>query len=241
MSDWNEEKAVLAARAMTLAEQAQRAVVDSEESASKAADFAKVLRFQIDKIEAQRKVYVGPLNEVIGRINADARALREPLELALRAVKTQLTGWLRVKQAQVEAEATERRRQMETRALEQAQLLQDAGFRRQADTVVEQAAKASSIRAATAHVDAQRGELGAAGLTLRWTFDVTDLAALPLEYLMADTGKIRRYMQAQQARTELDLAGLKGKELAAEKLRLLTDRLKLPGVRFYREESASIR
>lgn len=228
--------------AVNLTDQEARAVIDSDESLSKGADLAKIIRAQIKKADDQRKEYVGPLNEVVKRINADFKRMVAPLQKASDSLKGKMNAYVREKERR---EAEERRRlarEAEERALREAEKLEKAGRQQEAEEalVVGSAAQDVAAQRRSAPV---RGDYGAvASARKTWDFEVDDLNQVPLAYMSLDERKVRDTIResAGYYRLEGQKMDLKGRALDVHVERRM-ETFSIPGLKIVQTVSAVVR
>ena len=164
----------------TLTAQVHHAEITCEEDAAKCADFVKLCTNLEKKIEEQRKEFVGPIRAVLDELNADAKALAAPLAKAKERLQGMLTVWLRKKQAEAEEAARIEREKKEAQALEHASMLSDAGFKEDADTVLEKAATGSQVAKGVKKASGVRSDWGATtSLRKRLVWDVVEIEQVP--------------------------------------------------------------
>jgi type IV secretory pathway VirB10-like protein len=172
---------------MDLSEQVERAVIDSDEAASKAATLLSMIKQAFKKAEEERKEMTDPLNAVIKNINARSKStVTGPLEKAEAALKAKMGAYMQKRRAEAEAEA-ERQRKLADKAAEKGKV---------------KAAANAEVRAELATIEAQTaGRVsgiygGSASLRKRWTFEITDGTVVPREYTMIDAQAVRAAIAA---------------------------------------------
>lgn len=149
-----------------LCAQVARAVIRDATDCEKASDLTKWVKTAIIKIDADRRVLTDPLNRALKEINARYKQLTEPLYVAEERLKRKLKAFM-LAQSQVQ------QRLADERALENAQALQAIGDALGADSALTIATDAPIKNAPT------RGDFGSVtSLRDRWTYAVTDIAAL---------------------------------------------------------------
>lgn len=149
-----------------LCAQAERAIINTTQDAEKCGDLCKWVKTARTKIEADRRSITDPINQTIREINARYNRLTDPLKEAEIALRGKIKAFL-VKQAQAQQLSADER------ALEQCQALHAAGDALGAESALT-IATAAPVRAQTT-----RGDFGSVtSLRDRWTFAVTDIAAL---------------------------------------------------------------
>jgi hypothetical protein len=90
-------------------------VITCQAEARQGSGFLERTRIAIAEMEAERTAKVKPLNDEVGRINAAYRAVRDPLETALKALRARLTGFAAAEEAKRIAEANRLREEAEAR------------------------------------------------------------------------------------------------------------------------------
>lgn len=158
------------------------------------------------KIEERRKALVKPYNEIVDRINAYAKEIRAPLEAAETHIKSELLSWERVLEKQRQEEAAKA-------AAEQKRLADEASAKAAADreaaeavamfsqpavaelqkavVEAESAREAQELQKAYASKVADISANKVSGVRKTWTFRVTDLEKVPVEYLSVNEKAIR--------------------------------------------------
>lgn len=171
-------------------------------------------------LERGRRQMVDPLNQRVSEVNAEFKALLDPVKRAEDRVKEALLGWRRAEADRIAAEQrrvaeANARREAEARAAaEQARVAAEAKARAEAaarGADAEEAAHTASLMAkldaafapppvrevAPAALPATRvATLGAATLRKFWTYEVTDEALVPRAYLQVDPGALRAAVNA---------------------------------------------
>ncbi|MDE2022374.1 MAG: hypothetical protein KGI71_05700, partial [Patescibacteria group bacterium] len=166
-------------QARTVVGQAQLLKVDDAQGAGTASDMLVQLKRWEKEVEEKRAFVVKPLKEHVKRLDALFKPTLDQLEEAERLVKGKLLGFQEKERAKAEAERA--------KLLEQAEEAQAEGDQDAAVELATQAMEATSIQKT---VQAP-SEMGSVQTKMRWTFEVTDLGAVPPEYMSLDEGKVR--------------------------------------------------
>jgi hypothetical protein len=168
----------IARHGVDLAEQAERAVIDSDEANEKAASLLSMIKGAFNKAEEERRALTDPLNAVIKNLNKRYKdTLTGPLATAEAVIKSKITEYLQRKRAEAEAAAAALR--------EKAERARSEGRKEALINQAEAALVAGSERTV-------RGIYGGtASLRKRWVFDVAELDVVPREFLMVDGDKVR--------------------------------------------------
>ena len=195
-----------------LAAQAERAVIDSDDSASRMTDLLGIVKARLKSSEDARKALVKPLNDHVKWINDQFKGATEDLRTADALGRRKLNAYLQEKEARERAERERQRREAEERALEEASRLEASGKAKEAEALVDSAALIPEAPKS----GPTRGAYGAsAAQQRRWTFEVTDINKVPTEFLVVDAGLVRAEIRN----------GLR----------------EIPGLRIFQESSVSIR
>lgn len=166
--------------------------VETEESAEECAGLLRRLAVMRRDVEEDRKRLTRPLMDVKAQLDGRYKALTGRIEEAERHVKDLLRPWLLKKQEEEERRAAEARRKAEEIAAEARRKAEQEAAETGAEVVLPVEAVVPEIRAQSAST---RSADGGAGLAKRWTFEVTDPAAVPRQYLAVDEPAIRRAVQ----------------------------------------------
>jgi hypothetical protein len=163
-----------------LLEQANRAEVVDDDSASRMTDLLGICKAQLKKAEDARKALVKPLNDHVKWINAEFKKSTEPLQVADRAGRKKLNAYLTEKQRAERAERERQRREAEERALAEAQAAADAGDAEGADAALETGADIPEAKRSAP----VRGSYGASASTRgSWFVTVVDPGKVPERFL----------------------------------------------------------
>ncbi len=227
----------------TLVAQESRAVIEDDESLSKGADLAKIIRSQIKKADEDRKEnYTGPLNAVIKRINGEFKQMVAPLVKADASLKGKMDLYVREKDRREREERTRLAREAEERALKEAEVFEKAGMHDEAAAAIEVGAKAPDL-AAQRRSAPVRGDYGATASARReYTFELEDISEVPTAYLILNETKVRSAIREKVAalRTQAKEADLKGKEVDVFVEKEM-EKFKIAGLRVYQKVSSAVR
>lgn len=151
------------------------AVITSTEDEARAVEFLARVKRQFKTVDEKRKAYVKPLKDVIDTINADFKAILEPLEQVEVIVKRGMTTY----RSQEEFKAREALRiEAERKAKEAVNEIRKDGL---TDDNLERAQEAGKALA-TANEEAPRTvntQTGGASFRKDWKFEITDASKLP--------------------------------------------------------------
>lgn len=208
----------LSIRSSDLVAAAARAVIDSEENASKGVDLLKMIKDQAKNVDKERRLIVDPLNQVVKHVNGRFKPITTALKDAERQINTKLTTFQR-EQARIAEEARKAEQaRLEEEALREAEAKAEKGDIIGADSAVDEASRKTVI----SNPEPQRiqgSETGVkSSIVKRWTYKITDIAAL---------AKARPDMVEPKAGAIMGAFRNGEKEIA--------------GVEFYQEESVSVR
>lgn len=244
LAPWADAKANLSTTVVALTKQTHDAAIASESDAEKVTDMIKLCNGLLTKIEAQRKEYTAPINAIVKSINDDAKALTGPLEAAKTRLNGLLTPYLQAKKRAAEEAARIERERNDTAKLEKAAMLEQAGFKDDADEVLNKTTRGSGIAARTVRASQTRGDFGGtASVKTTWKWEVVDLAKVPIAYLSVDSPSVTAFMRATNEAIENEAMerNLRGKEKEAFIDAQREKRYTVAGLRFWKEESASVR
>jgi len=122
------------------------------------------------KAEAQRQLFVGPLNQSIRAINSFFKKLTEPLEEADAILRKKILEYRMKEEERIRKEAEEIRKKMEEKGQFVPVVVSGPGT-------------------------TMSGKNGTAIVRKVWDFEVIDENQVPREYLSVDPGKIRKAVQ----------------------------------------------
>lgn len=144
---------------------------------------ARVFKQGAEKV---RSFFVKPLNDHVRDINADFKALVQPIT----ETEERLVAGVQYYRAQL----------AQTAAIEQARLNAEA-----AQELNEGKSLIPEAIAATAKAPEKKivTETGSMHFTEHWTFEVEDITKLPKEYLLPDTAKIGKVVKALKGDTNI--------------------------------------
>lgn len=228
----NESGAVVATQereAQAILDVAKAYVIDSPEMASAAAEELGQIKAKQKKLDDLRMSMTRPLDEAKKRI---MDLFRKPQEL-LASAETTIKGAIGVYQAEERRKAEELRKAAEEVARKERELLAEEA--RQAAEAAkaaaaagdEEAAAQASMQAAVLAAEAEVVEHFApavveqpaklAGISSRtdWDFEITDVNAIPREFLVVDEKKIRQYVKAMKSDAKMPGVRVFAKETIA--------------------------
>lgn len=243
-TSWLDAKQSLSTNIVALTKQTHAAAIEVESDAEKVADMVKLCNALLAKIEAQRKEFTAPINAVVKGINDDAKTLAGPLEAAKVQLGKLLTAWLQRKKAIAEEAARIEREKQEALKLEQAELLEQAGFKEEANEVLDKTVKGTEVAARSVKPTQTRGDYGStASLRVTWKWEVADLGKVPLPFLVVASPAVTAFMRETSTAIEDEAMerGLRGKERDAWVEAEREKRYAIAGIRFWKEETAGVR
>jgi len=195
-----------------LLEQAQRAEVIDQGTASRMTDLLGVVKARLKASEDARTALVKPLNDHVKWINTQFKGSTGDLTEADHIGRGKLSRYLAEQDRAEAAKAAALRKEAEDRAIADAEAAEAAGRSAEAEQLMDTAAAIPDAPKAAP----TRGSFGAsAGTTKRWTFEVDDIRQVPAQFLQVDAAAIREAIRNGE-RT-------------------------IPGVRIYQESKVSIR
>lgn len=185
----------LAARRDELLEAMKRAPekVTDDETAGRVGDFIKQIMACHKNAEATRVAEKEPHLESCRVVDGWFKKITDPLASAKKAMEERLNKYLVAKAEAARREAEEKAR----REREEAERLAAAATTdKQLDVAIahEAAADAAAVtaQAKPAELSRTRGDFGAvASLRTTWDFEVTDISAVPAEFLMVNDVAVR--------------------------------------------------
>ncbi len=68
-------------------------VIDSREMQEEGADCLVIIKRNLDRIEERRTFYTKPLNDLMRRVNSEAKAIKEPFEKAQSEIKSKINKY----------------------------------------------------------------------------------------------------------------------------------------------------
>lgn len=212
-----QHETVLSGRASDLVSAASRCAITNDETHSRAIDLVSMIKKCAKAVDDERRAIVDPLNTVVKHVNGRFKAVTEPLDRAEGKVKGDILAYQREKEAAARAEAQRRQKEAEEAALAEAAAKAEAGDTISAEVALDRAAR--TMHRPIEVAPSVGGETGArASTTKRWTFRVTDIAAL---------------VKAQPGCVEVKNSAVMGLFRAG-----ITA---VPGIEFYQEETVSVR
>lgn len=200
------DKAVIALyeQALKLQEYADALVINSDSSNKDATNDLSIISGLKKAIEEERKGYTQPINEHLKAVNEAFAVFVEPLVYAGKITKDKMLAY--------NAEVDRKRAMQEEinqQRLEAAQKEMGlTGELSESVNLVEVTPKAPTTI---------RTDMGSAGLTACWKYEVTDFALLPDEFKLPDTTMLNSIAKKHH------------------------DQKQIPGVRFYNEPGITVR
>lgn len=171
--EFEDELVSLNTNAHDLLEQANRAVVNTNDLYARGGDLVSAIRGQEQKSEELRKSVTGPIGKLVNLINAGFKPGKEIRGAARTIIETKMLVWTRGEEARLRKEAEEAARKLEEEALERAAI---AGDEQSADEVLDAAADAAEVRREDTSLGIQRGEYGSSTSTKKVPVaEITDI------------------------------------------------------------------
>ncbi len=191
----------------------------TEQDLTTSTDIVKFIKEKAKQVETQRKNFVDPINASVKNINAQFKALSEPLDEAEKILKSKILDFQRKLEAEKRAIEEAKRKEVEEMARKAAEQQVESGeitqqqaeiFNKQLDFAMQKPIEIEKIRgSATGAVSS---------IAKRWTYKVVDIQKLA------------------NARPDLveEISSLIRKEIAAGVRNI-------DGLEIYQEETVSIR
>lgn len=133
---------------------------------------------------AQKKKYTDPIDEADAIVNRAATAYK-------------------IEEDRKAEEAEALLRAKELKAVEEARLAEAVALEAAGDVETAERHLELPITAPPVEVVSAAPKVDGAGLRKNWTFEITDPAAVPREFLMPDEMKIRKYVKAMEGETKI--------------------------------------
>lgn len=182
LAEEREQLAAVEGRATALKEIADAAKISSEEDIEKAADHVTTIMQMKNEIEAIRKAFTGPLNEVIRSINSLCAPIASTLGQARGTWDKKILGFRREQREAVERvrlEDEKKKREQEEAARAEEAELRAKGDEEAADQAAAVAEEERVVEAEVVPEKTVRSTTGAKLTTRKtWTVEVFDLQAL---------------------------------------------------------------
>lgn len=164
--------------ANSLVEQAERAVIDSQDTFDMSVDFIKICGQQVNSAEEMRTAIVKPLNDHVKWINDQFKPIKTRIEEARGIMQRKALTWKQAEDKRVRDEAEAERKRQEDLALEQAAEAEAAGDEKLAEAIVDVAV--ATPKPPVTRAPSGRGSLTGAsgGISARWKGTVVDVKAV---------------------------------------------------------------
>lgn len=153
--------------------QADRAVIETDESLATGGDLYKIINSQLKKNDEARTALVKPLNDHVKWINAQFKPNTESLTAILKKLKGKMDTFVADRQKKLDEQAAEEKRLAEEEALNRAAEHEAAGNSELADDIVDSAA--SMPTAAPKAGIARGGYGGATSSRTDWKGECVDI------------------------------------------------------------------
>lgn len=207
------ERARTAASELASWAEAMRGVVDalpltSPEDEKRAVGFVRKMREAKAKAEEERKELKEPFHTASTTIDELFRGPRRAIESMESMLKSRLEKLTQERQAKIREAQRKEREAREAAA--QATRLAALATRSEEQAFAEDAQAAIDDARAAKQEQAEIRDAGPKGVSARttWTFDVTDLAKVPIGFLQLNEAAVRAYLAALPAGEEPAVPGL---------------------------------
>ena len=176
--------------ALSLLQYAKARVIVTLKDAGKATEDGTIINKLNKELESRRKEYIAPFRNHIDEVNEAFKILAAPLKEAKQITDNKIMAFNQaLRKKQLEQEAINRLR-MEAAQKEAA--LNDGEIPESVNLVEVEKAP-----------DQIRTNLGMAGETKRWTYEITDFALLPDMYKLENATLIRATIVGSKGKTEI--------------------------------------
>lgn len=156
----HEKLSELNSNSEALYQQAERAVVNSDETLAKAGDLARIIRGQESKAEDSRKSLTAPVRDWVSKVNALFSVSKDRRAEAMKVLRKK-TDAFQKERAEIARKAAEAaRKEAEERALRDAELAQKAGDNAGAEAILELGGQAAETIEKTSKPELVRGDFG---------------------------------------------------------------------------------
>lgn len=196
----------LTAEASSLEQKAKAIIVNDDVSAGEATNLLSFIATAKKKLEERRKFFVKPLNDQVKKVNDFFKGYNAPLDKADKTLRGKVLAY----RQEVQRKQREEQDRLRILAAKEQERLE-----KKAEKKGEPVPAPIIVPAAPPQESTIKAAMGSATAKLIWTFDITDAAQVPREYLVVDPMKIR----------------------AAVKM----GTREIPGVNIYSEEQLSVR
>lgn len=181
------------AEASVIVTRAKSFVIKTNVSYELAAEELKHIKGAAKRLDDIRKAITKPMDEAKTAVMNLFRAPAESLTEAEGIIKDEMRTYL----AEVERKAVAERRAAEKAATEERERLQVAAAKAAETGAVEEAlAIAEQMSVAATPIVREAPNVQGIATVERWTFEITDAALIPREYLLIDESKIRKVVAA---------------------------------------------
>lgn len=172
----------------------QKIIVSNDEQMDLASEFLSKVKTRINRVEAKRKKYVGPLNAQVKKINADFKAVKSPYEEMERIVKGRIGAYVTQKRKEQEEKEREekRRQQEEARKLAEKEKISNQKAAAQLRKEREEQNALKPKDAEIAPKTSSTTEKGKVVTKVVTKFEVTDPSKVPDMYKVVDEKLIRQ-------------------------------------------------
>lgn len=188
------EIATVANNTSTLVALAEHLIVASPQEMACGTDLLAQIKALLKRSDGARDVLVRPLNAHVKMINAQFRAVTEPLAGAERIIKAKMLAYSAEQERAARAQAERLHREAQERALAEIVSLDEAGESVAAEVALSFAAAAAPEVARPEPITTAAG----ASATVRkiWDFEPVDLRLVPVEFLALDEARVRAAVRA---------------------------------------------
>lgn len=169
------EIAVINEKLPSLQSKVEALEVKDEPSSKLMTDYCGFMKDAIDKVEAKRKFYVGPLNEAAKRLNNDAKAITAPLTELLRIGKDKIMAYFNMAREKEKKEAEEKQKRLD-------EMSKSNGL--------------PSVKVEVEEKHQVKSAIGAMHVSKRWIFEVLDFSKVPDDLKLINEVKINNLIRA---------------------------------------------
>ncbi len=160
--------------AENLMEQADRAVIESQEDFDRSVDHIKICQAQHTSAEEARKNLTAPLNQHVKWINAQFKPITDQLAKAKQLMKDKAAVWKVAEDQRIKEEEERARKEAEDQALKDAQEAADAGDDEKAEAIMTSAADTPEAKQ-TAPTGRGTFTGASGGIRKTWSGEVVDV------------------------------------------------------------------
>jgi hypothetical protein len=179
-------------------------VIKTEADYKDAVEISKGIKFLTKEIKSTFKEPKQKAHEAHKSITAAEKKHLDPLVKLDKVISTKILSYQLEQQriqeiARLEAERVERER-IETQALLEAEAMEALGETEEAEAIIEEAQEAEVFVPKIEAVPKVEG----VSFRDNWTFEITNPKAIPLEFMMPDEIRIRKYVKMVKGEAKMD-------------------------------------